>query len=598
MALPEDDAPPSIWSYVAPETPYLVGGGCALVVSAFSNAFAPRAMGRVVDAYALRAKDGGRALRGELGLAALVFGCGAVASGIRVGCFATACQNALKRLRDATYEAALSRDLDAQDEAAAAAAADAVDKDAKRATAFLTESAQNGLRYCSSVCNGCWQLGALSPRLSLELLAFLPLSAGLVRTASKLVGRRGDAAEAAERAAVSVARSRLAPGAKRAVKALGAEGFEADRFAVLTDAAACAGRRHGLARGAFIGALDCVGKMTVLGVVFRGGAFVESGAMSGGDLLAFALYAGYAGLGLAGLAKVAATERRAYEAAAASLRCALTVSAGDRDAAATALLDGDVDASFVDDDASAPALELVDATFAHAGRDATLVNCSLKLQRGRSCALVGASGAGKSTLLSLALGLRSPDVGTVRVFGRDLSTLSPKSLGGLRRFGCSCLEQRAPLLAAGPTVADAVAYGDDAPDSKKVEEAADACAGFMRDVPGGLAASLDGGAALSGGQRARIAASRAFYRSDASLLLLDEPTASLDAAAEAATLTPLLGAAKARGAAVLLVSHNRAAVARCDDVAVLEGGTVVEAGEFGKLAANPNSRLNELLLLE
>ena len=90
--------PTDLWAYLRPERPALACGGAALLVSTFSNAFAPRAMGRVVDAYAARRRDGGAALRRELAATGLVFACGALASGVRTACFAGACQGALRRL--------------------------------------------------------------------------------------------------------------------------------------------------------------------------------------------------------------------------------------------------------------------------------------------------------------------------------------------------------------------------------------------------------------------------------------------------------------------------------------------------------------------
>ena len=69
--------PTDLWAYLRPERPALACGGAALLVSTFSNAFAPRAMGRVVDAYAARRRDGGAALRRELAATGLVFACGA-----------------------------------------------------------------------------------------------------------------------------------------------------------------------------------------------------------------------------------------------------------------------------------------------------------------------------------------------------------------------------------------------------------------------------------------------------------------------------------------------------------------------------------------
>ena len=582
--------PTDLWAYLRPERPALACGGAALLVSTFSNAFAPRAMGRVVDAYAARRRDGGAALRRELAATGLVFACGALASGVRTACFAGACQGALRRLRADAYRACLVRRRGAHD---AAAAADAVDADARTAARFLTESLQNGLRYASSVVNGGARLVLLSPNLFLELLVALPVGAGLVRAASRGVSRRGDAAERAERDAVALARDRLRPEAFDVVRCAGAEAVEHRRFAGLLAGAEAAGRTHGVARGCLMGSLDAVGKLTVLGVVFRGGARVERGDMTGGDLLAFALYAAYAALGLAGLARVALGDRKAFRRAERRLLDALDAAVAD--GAATAAEAAVPDAP--DGGAAAVALDGVDVAYAGRG-DFALRGVSLRAAAGRVTGVVGASGAGKSTLLRCCAGLVAPAAGAVRVCGVDVNGGDAARVAAVRRTLASHVQQGAPLLAHGPRLLDAVAYlGLGAPvDVERARGAVAACADPVSESVGGLEGDVGRDAGdLSGGQKNRVALARALYRAGARVLLLDEPTAALDGPGEAAALDGALGAARRRGCAVLLVAHSRAAISRCDDVVVLERGRLVERGAYGALAADPSSRLNALL---
>ena len=582
--------PKDLWAYLRPERPALACGGAALLVSTFSNAFAPRAMGRVVDAYAARRRDGGAALRRELAATGLVFACGALASGVRTACFAGACQGALRRLRADAYRACLVRRRGAHD---AAAAADAVDADARTAARFLTESLQNGLRYASSVVNGGARLVFLSPNLFLELLVALPVGAGLVRAASRGVSRRGDAAERAERDAVALARDRLRPEAFDVVRCAGAEAVEHRRFAGLLAGAEAAGRTHGVARGCLMGSLDAVGKLTVLGVVFRGGARVERGDMTGGDLLAFALYAAYAALGLAGLARVALGDRKAFRRAEERLLAALDAAGADGAAAAAEA----AEAAAPDPEEAAVALDGVDVAYAGRG-DLALRGVSLRAAAGRVTGIVGASGAGKSTLLRCCAGLVAPAAGAVRVCGVDVHGGDAARVAAVRRTLASHVQQGAPLLAHGPRLLDAVAYlGLGAPvDVERARGAVATCADPVSESVGGLEGGVGRDAGdLSGGQKNRVALARALYRAGARVLLLDEPTAALDGPGEAAALDGALGAARRRGCAVLLVAHSRAAISRCDDVVVLERGRVVERGAYGALAADPSSRLNALL---
>ena len=431
-------APGVFGRYVAPEWGCLAVGGASLCVSAFSNAFAPKAMGRVVDAYAKRSKDGGAGLRVELRRTACVFAIGALASGVRVSCFSRALQKALRRLRADVFDAALRRkaaffvlgESSGDDRLDADAVATAVERDASVALAVCTEQLQNAFRYASSLLNGGSQLFALCPGLAGELLTCVPVLAVLVRGASKSVAKRGAGAEHAEKALAVKARDLARSDRAHSVKLAGGDAVEAARFGELADAARDAGVAHGVARGALQGVLDVVGKLTVLGVVFRGGHRVERGDLSGGDLLAFALYAGYASLGLAGLAKFAASEMKAGKRAAKA--CLRVLALADVDAASAALLDGAADAGGVG--VTPDHLVLDDVTFGYSSSSPPVLrNCSLRVARGTSHALVGASGAGKSSILRLLLRLYDADSGVVRVDGADVAAMAPGELVALAR---------------------------------------------------------------------------------------------------------------------------------------------------------------------
>ena len=174
------------------------------------------------------------------------------------------------------------------------------------------------------------------------------------------------------------------------MRCAGAEAVEHRRFAGLLAGAEAAGRTHGVARGCLMGSLDAVGKLTVLGVVFRGGARVERGDMTGGDLLAFALYAAYAALGLAGLARVALGDRKAFRRAEERLLAALDAAGADGAAAAAEA----AEAAAPDPEEAAVALDGVDVAYAGRG-DLALRGVSLRAAAGRVTGIVGASGAGR-----------------------------------------------------------------------------------------------------------------------------------------------------------------------------------------------------------
>ncbi|MEV7105800.1 thiol reductant ABC exporter subunit CydD [Streptomyces atroolivaceus] len=212
-------------------------------------------------------------------------------------------------------------------------------------------------------------------------------------------------------------------------------------------------------------------------------------------------------------------------------------------------------------------LELEGVTVRHQGRtEPSLDAASLVVEPGETVALVGPSGVGKSTLLSVVLGFTAPDEGFVRVGGTDLSALSPERW----REQIAWVPQR-PHLFAG-TIAENVRLArPDADDEAVMAALREAGAyAFVDALPDGAATPLgEDGAGLSAGQRQRIALARAFL-ADRPLLLLDEPTASLDGETEAGIVDAVRRLAAGR--TVLLVVHRPALLSVADRVVALEPG--------------------------
>lgn len=216
-------------------------------------------------------------------------------------------------------------------------------------------------------------------------------------------------------------------------------------------------------------------------------------------------------------------------------------------------------------------LELEGVTVRHEGRTApSLDGASLVVEEGETVALVGPSGVGKSTLLHVVLGFAEPDEGRVRVGGADLAALAPERW----RERIAWVPQR-PHLFAG-TIAENVRLArPDADDSAVTAALRDAGAyDFVADLPDGAQTLLgEDGAGLSAGQRQRLALARAFL-ADRPLLLLDEPTASLDGETEAGIVDAVRRLAAGR--TVLLVVHRPALLAVADRVVTLEPGVAPE----------------------
>ncbi|MEU6978411.1 thiol reductant ABC exporter subunit CydD [Streptomyces sp. NPDC046371] len=217
-------------------------------------------------------------------------------------------------------------------------------------------------------------------------------------------------------------------------------------------------------------------------------------------------------------------------------------------------------------------LELDRVTVRHAGRaEPSLDAASLTVAPGETVALVGPSGAGKSTLLDVVLGFVTPEEGgSVRVDGTELASLDLEEW----RSRIAWVPQR-PYLFAG-TIAENVRLArPDAPDEAVRRALRDAGAEeFVAELPEGTETLLgEDGAGLSAGQRQRLALARAFL-ADRPLLLLDEPTAALDGATEAAVVDAVRRLAEGR--TVLLVVHRPALLAVADRVVRIEGAPAAD----------------------
>ncbi|KAB1128818.1 thiol reductant ABC exporter subunit CydD [Micromonospora sp. AMSO12t] len=203
-------------------------------------------------------------------------------------------------------------------------------------------------------------------------------------------------------------------------------------------------------------------------------------------------------------------------------------------------------------------------------RTTALRDVTLTIRPGERVAVIGPSGAGKSTLLGLLLGFVTPTAGQVTVGGVDLADADAD---GWRRQ-VAWVPQRAHLFAA--PLADNIRLGaPDTPDAALATAVHDAALDdVVAGLPDGLATVLgERGHGLSSGQRQRVALARAFLR-DAPVVLLDEPTARLDTAAEAVVLDATRRLVAGRTA--LLVAHRPALLADADRILRIEDGRVTE----------------------
>jgi ATP-binding cassette, subfamily B, bacterial len=222
-------------------------------------------------------------------------------------------------------------------------------------------------------------------------------------------------------------------------------------------------------------------------------------------------------------------------------------------------------------------IEFEEVTFTYQSRVDTLQNISFKIPAGSRVAIVGPTGAGKTTLASLIVRFYDPQHGAIKIDGHDLRKIKLQSL----RNQLSLVLQE-PMLFSG-SIADNIRYGRLGASLDEIVEAAKAANAhdFIERLPEGYDTELgEGGRQLSGGERQRICVARAFIR-NAPILILDEPTSSIDSKTELVILDALDRLMVGRTS--LMIAHRLSTVRKADLIVVVNRGRVAEVGPHAEL---------------
>ena len=239
-------------------------------------------------------------------------------------------------------------------------------------------------------------------------------------------------------------------------------------------------------------------------------------------------------------------------------------------------------------------IEFRQASFAYDDKPAVLRGLELRVPAGARVGIVGRTGAGKTTLVNLVTRFYDPSSGAVLLDGEDLRRWR---LDDLRRQFAIVLQES---VLFSTSIAENIAYGRADADSAAIEEAARAANAheFIAALAEGYATQVgERGMRLSGGERQRIALARAFLK-DAPILILDEPTSSVDLRTEQEIMAAL--ERLMRGRTTFIVAHRMSTLERCDVIYAVDGGRVTPASAMAsaRLLANQGLGSGKATLLQ
>lgn len=406
----------------------------------------------------------------------------------------------------------------------------------------------------------------LSAKLTIISLVLLPLSGLLISRISKSLRRRGTRVQ--EKSADLLARVEETLTGIRVVKAFNGEAYMRRRFEqeneLLTRSSIALLRRQDIASPLS----ETMGAAVMAAMAYIGGSLVlgPDSTLSGDSFLGFIIIfsqlltpiKGFS-QGWSGIVRGGASAQRVFD----MLAVENTVKERPDARTISGLKEG---------------VEFRDVTFAYDGAP-VLRNISLRVAKGRSVALVGTSGGGKTTLAGLLPRFFDVTGGQVLIDGTDIRDLRIVDLRGLMGI----VTQDSILF--NDTVANNIAFGKPGTSEADIRRAAAIANadGFISQLENGYQTTIgDGGNRLSGGQKQRVAIARAVLK-DPPILILDEATSALDTESERLVQDALFRMMEGRTA--LVIAHRLSTIQHCDEIIVLDKGTIIERGTHAQLYA-------------
>ncbi len=548
--------------------PYRLGFAAALgalMLTAAVSLALPLAVRRVVDGFA---EDNARLLDQYFGAALAIAALLALGTGLRYWLVTQLGERVVTDIRRAVFDRVLGLSPAFFERILTGEVLSRITTDTTLVQSVLGSSVSVALRNCLLLIGGMVALLLTSPKLTGLVLLLVPL----VIVPIVVMGRRLRrlSRENQDWIAASSGNASEALLAVQTVQAFTHEEVSRAAFGRVSEEAYASARARVRTRAAMTVIVIFLVFTGVVGVLWVGARDVREGAMSGGELIQFLIYAVMVAGSVGALSEVWGELQRA---AGATERLVELLTAEDtvQDPPAPAALPRPVRGE----------IGFEGVVFRYPARPevSALDGVDLRVAPGETVALVGPSGAGKTTILQLLLRFYDPQAGRVTIDGQDIAGLARTDF----RRSIALVPQEPVIFAA--SARENIRFGRPGASDAEVEQAARAAAAhdFLAALPQGYDTFVgERGVMLSGGQRQRIAIARAILR-DAPILLLDEATSALDAESERAVQEAVERLAVGR--TTLVVAHRLATVKRADRIVVFDKGRIVAQGSHDALVA-------------
>jgi ATP-binding cassette, subfamily B, bacterial len=407
----------------------------------------------------------------------------------------------------------------------------------------------------------------LDSRLALIALALAPAMALSVLWVGPLLKRRAAIQRVNDSSLLNFVHQTL--GAISLVQANSAQQRNLEQYREMANHGVAIRQRTAVINNASVVISGTIATLGTAVVLFMGATRVQAGMMTVGTLLVFVAYLRSLQAAYQGLLSL----RNRLKSAEAGLDRVLEV----LDAHEEVVESPNAQSLRLERGARGISVDLDHVTFGYEPATPVLKDLTLHIEPGEVVALIGRTGAGKSTVASLIPRLLSPQQGSIRLAGQDVATCQLQSV----RRAVAVVPQEALLLPT--TISENIAWGrpDASPEQIRAAAEVAGAAEFIEGLPEGYQTLIgERGATLSGGQRQRLSLARAILK-DAPVLILDEPTASLDARTEASVMSAL--ERLMAGRTCIIVAHRLSTVRNAHRIVVLDQGRVVEQGTHSEL---------------